>query len=385
MKRTAVCTFFLSSSLLFSQTDTTQQRPFVAGGYYDKPFVTRLLGRTALGGYIEAVWKFERVQGITEEVSFDARRFNLFTHSVISDRIRIASELEFEHGTEEIKLEFAFVDFEIHPAASFRGGILLSPLGKFNLAHDSPLNQLTERPIVSTEIIPTALSEVGLGLYGAFYPSAASRITYEAYLVNGFHEGVLLNAGGTRIPEGRGAFEEDNNNFPSFVGRAAYSPFVEVEVGVSIHTGPYNRYKVEDFKIDSRRDVTIAAADWEYRQNNFELVGEYAFASINVPPSLRGLYAERQQGMYAQLAYHFGRGVLEFLPRSKFTVIVRHEFVDFDTAIEGDAVQRLTVGLNFRPGEDTVFKFDYHFQWQWDRVDVLEQSAGLRLSVASYF
>lgn len=29
-------------------------RPFVEGGAYDKPYLTRLLGRTAIGGYAEA-------------------------------------------------------------------------------------------------------------------------------------------------------------------------------------------------------------------------------------------------------------------------------------------------------------------------------------------
>lgn len=380
-------TFFIVSVLgpsLYGQVDTAAQRPFVRGGYYDKPFMTRL-GRTAIGGYIEAVWKFERVQGLTEEISFEARRFNIFTHSVVADRIRVASELEFEHGTEEIKLEFAFIDFELHPSMSFRGGILLSPLGKFNLAHDSPLNQLTERPVVSTQIIPTALSEAGLGFYGSLFPSIKSRITYEAYFVNGFHDGVLTLNNRTSIPDGRAAFEEDNNTHPSFVGRVAYSPWVETELGLSIHTGPYNRYEVEGMEIDTRRDISITAVDWEYRYGDIEFLGEYARAWIDVPTSLRGLFAENQQGMYAQAAYHFARGFFSGMARSKLTAVLRYEAVDFDGDIEGDAVQQLTVGLNFRPVEDTVFKFGYHYHWAWSRVNVLEKSAGLRFSVASYF
>lgn len=375
----------LDSSGVQDTAKPAASKPFVAGGYFDKPFITRLFGRTAIGGYMEAVWKFERAAGVTEAVSFEARRFNIFTHSVIADRLRIASELEFEHGTEEIKLEFAFLDFEIHPAFSFRGGILLSPLGKFNLSHDSPLNNFTERPIVSTQIIPTALSEPGMGFYGAFFPTAASRITYEIYAVNGFHDGVVTSSEGTRIAEGRGAFEEDNNPLPSVVGRVAYSPMVELELGASVHTGPYNRYKVEQFTIDDERNLTIAAIDWEFRTSDIEIVGEFAQATIDIPPPLRGLFAERQQGLYAQANYQFGRGVIPFLPRSHFTAIGRYEFVDFDTAIAGDAVQRVSVGLNFRPVEDTVFKLDYNYNWQWSRVNVVDNAVGINFSVASYF
>ena len=368
--------------------DTTgreAERPFVTGGYYDKPFVTRLFGRTAIGGYMEALWKFERTEGINEPPSFEARRFNLFTYSVVSDRLRVAAELEFEHGTEEIKLEFAFLDFEIHPALTFRGGILLSPIGKFNLAHDSPLNNLTERPLVSTLIIPAAFSEAGMGFYGAFFPTAESRLTYELYAVNGLHDGVLTAADGTRIAEGRGAFGEDNNSLPSLVGRLAYSPSMALEVGVSLHTGPYNRYMADDLQIDDKRNLTLAALDWEYRQGAWEVIGEIARASIDVPPSLRGLFAEQQQGLYAQMNYHFGGGWIPVMARSRFTVVGRYELVDLDAGIGGDAIQRFSLGLNFRPVEDTVFKLDYRFDRLWNRVDVAERSVGVNFSVASYF
>ena len=124
-------------------------------GAWDKPYLARLAsGRAAVGGYAEAHFRFEREEGITEELTFVPKRFNLFFHAAVSDRFRMASELEFEEGTEEILLELAILDFEVHPALTFRAGMLLTPLGKFNLAHDSPANRMTDRPLVSTQIIP---------------------------------------------------------------------------------------------------------------------------------------------------------------------------------------------------------------------------------------
>lgn len=376
----------LLAQLSPAQEDSLEvERPFVRGGVYDKPFVTRLFGRTAIGGYMEAVWKFEREEGVTEEVSFEARRFNLFAFSRISDRARLFAEIEFEHGTEEIAVEFAAIDFEFHPTFIFRGGILLSPLGKFNLAHDSPLNELTDRPVVSTQIIPTALSEAGMGFYGSLFPSESSRLTYELYGVNGFNDGVVLSGIGTSTRDGRGDVGEDNNPSPSFVGRLGYSPITELEFGVSLHTGPYNRYKADEFFVDERRNLTISAFDWEYNAGDFDLLGEYAHASVNIPASLQGLFAERQQGIYSQVNYRFGTGWLSPLPQSHFMAIVRYEFVDFDTDLGGDAQQRLSLGLNFRPTSDTVFKLDYHYDWHWSVVNVLERGAGVNFSVASYF
>jgi hypothetical protein len=85
-------------------------------------------------------------------------------------------------------------------------------------------------------------------------------------------------------------------------------------------------------------------------------------------------------GYYVQGNYHFmpewirKLAPTHFSEASTFTAVVRWEAVDTDT---GDKtrlangqisnqreLQRLTIGLNFRPIEDTVFKFDYQFNTQ---------------------
>ena len=361
----------------------SDSRPLVEGGIDDKPFIARA-GGTRIGGYAEAHFRLEREEGVTEELTFVPKRFNLFTYTPVSDRVRVASEMEFEEGGEEIKIEMAVIDFEIHPALAFRGGIILSPLGRFNLSHDSPTNDLTDRPLVSTQLIPTALSEAGMGFLGAFHPTAASRITYEIYAVNGFSEGVLLSdPGGTRMAAGKGNFE-DNNNHPSWVGRVAISPQPAWELGGSFHTGPYNTWEAEGLAIDEKRHLTILALDWDLAWRSFEWVGEYARASIEVPPE-SGIFQASQQGFYAQVNAHFGQGRVAALPKSVFTGVVRMGAVDFDAGAVGDSHRRLTLGLNFRPGEDTVFKLDYQRNWERDPFNNEAKGAAFLFSVATYF
>ncbi len=363
-----------------------QQRdqPLVRGGIDDKPFVTRMGKGPRIGGYTEAHFRYEREDGITEELSFEAKRFNIFIYTLVSDRVRVASELEFEEGGEEIKIEIALLDFEIHPALTFRGGVILSPLGRFNLAHDSPAHDLTDRPLVSTRIIPTTLSEAGMGFYGAFHPTAQSRVTYEVYGVNGFDDDVLIgDPDGTRIAAGKGNFE-DNNNRPAWVGRFTFSPQPAGEVGFSFHTGPYNTWDAEGLAIDEKRSLSIVALDWDASWKRFEVLGECARAAIDVPPE-SAVFQENQQGFYAQLNAHFGKGLVAALPASVFTGIVRYGSVDFDGDAEGDDHRRLTLGLNFRPEEDSVFKLDYQRNWTRDPFQNEGKGAALLFSAATYF
>jgi len=362
-------------------------RPFVKGGFYDKPHLFKLAsGKANLGGYAEAHFRYERENGILEERTFVPKRFNLFFHSFVSERFSMAAELEFEEGTEEILLELAILDFELHPTATFRAGMLLSPLGKFNLAHDSPSNKMTDRPLVSTQIIPTALSEPGAGFFGAFYPSANMRMTYELYAVNGFDGDIIDESdAGTRIAEGRHNVEDNNNSF-AFTGRLGISPTPRSDFGFSFHRGQYNKTFLEDISIDDARYVTLWALDGEYAWRWFTFLGEYARASVDLPIGLVGsIYASKQQGFYLQGSAAFLKNVLTHIPHSYFEGVVRYDWVDMDADLVGDHQTRLTLGLNFRPSSESVFKLNYLYHWSRDRNNVTGAGAGVLCSVATYF
>jgi hypothetical protein len=389
-----VCLLALGSVLsvsLGAQSDTTRRdtirvdRPFVRGGVYDKPFENRLGSRTAFGGYAEAHARLERADGAKEVSGFVAKRFNLFASARVSDVVRFASELEFEDGGEEIKLEFAAIDLRIHPSFAVRGGMILSPVGRFNLSHDSPLNEFTDRPLVSTELIGVALSEPGFGALGQFRAGTRGRVTYELYATNGFHEGLISNAeDGTRIPLGRGNLE-DNNGSPAFVGRVTWSPVPAFEFGLSTHRGAYNVFQVDGMEIEERRGLSIVVADAEANVAGFRLQGEFAAAQVDIPGSLNGIYASKQSGFYLEGLREFGRGWVRTLPSSVFAAKARFDAVDFNTAMPGDSRAQFTVGLNFRPTAESVLKLDYVRGRTRDEFNNAGERAAFLLSLATYF
>ena len=366
-----------------ARADTT--RPFVRGGAYDKPYQTRLLGRTAIGGYAEAHARHERVDGARAASGFAIRRFNLFASTRVSDVVRMAAEIEFENGTEEILLEYAAIDVRLHPSFALRGGMLLSPLGRFNLSHDSPLNEFTDRPLVSTELLGVALSEPGFGALGQFAAGPRGRLTYELYLTNGFHEGLIRDAeDGTRVPLGRQNVDDENGS-PAVVGRVAWSPRVGIEVGVSAHHGAWNVFEEDGVVVDRRRDLTIGVLDAEVIVAGFRLSGEAARARVDIPEGLRGIYAEAQGGLFVDLARDFGRGWIATLPEGLFTAKVRVDWLDFDRDVTGDDVAQLSAGVNFRPTSDSVIKFDLVRGWSHDRFNNRSEHARLLASFATYF
>jgi hypothetical protein len=375
----------------------TARTPFQRGGIYDRPYILKLGGNTAIGGYAEMNSNYERVDGISEGFSFENRRFNIFLYSAISERVKLNSELEFEHGTEEIKLETALVDVLLTTPINLRAGILLSPIGRFNIAHDGPRYNVIDRPLVSTRIIPATLSEVGTGFFGAFYLTPFDRLTYEIYAVNGLSDGVLLGSGeGTRIPEGKSeeAFEEDNNSSPAFTGRLAYNPRFGGEVGLSFYAGRYNTYSSEGIAIDDPRNLRIFALDAEYRWRRWHFRGEAALASIDTPEDHvdDDFLAKRQRGFYFEGNYTFLRRAIFAMPEAAVALFSRYDYIDlnvghFDKTGQniGDAIRRVTVGISFRPTSDTAIRLSCWRQWEDDLFNNRSHSMNIQFGVATYF
>ena len=347
---------------------------------YQKPFLVK--GRASLGGYMDLEF-----HAGDEGSTFDQHRFVPFIYAEVSDRVHVASEIEYEHGGEvagdevtdgEISVEFATVDVKAFDALNFRGGIILSPLGRLNVYHDSPMLDLTERPLVDREVIPTTLSEAGLGLYGSFGLSEMLLVNYEGYIVNGFKDSAVED--GLLDPhEGAGSKSEDNNNSRAFVGRLGVSPRLGTEFGVSVHTGDYDSLGTQN--------LTLAALDGRFAAGPFEFLGEGALGRADYEESPGVEETAESAGFYLEGHFHFLSGAISALPQSVFTAAARADYVDHDQNVDGLDQERLTLGLNFRVTEETVFKNDLLFDRgrALDASDWDDTQTSYRFSVATYF
>ena len=402
---------------------------------YAKPFVSS--PKAIVGGYMDIQYRSQRKgvletgdysginnnQGTTN--GFDQQRFVPFIYADITEHVKFASELEIEHGVRakgesEISLEFAHMDYLVNEPFNIRAGILLIPIGKFNLLHDSPLNDLTDRPLVSQFVIPSTMSETGAGFYGTFYPGRTSKLDYEFYVTTG-PCGYTAN-GTPNVSEGSGTKNSrqrkcsessdglDINNGKAVSGRLAYSPMLGVEVAGSSYYGNQSP--------TSYNPLSITALDWTLQKGPFELIGEAAWAyargnsraipgnTIGFTPGalMTGLNTfnplaappQRIQGFYIQGNYHFMPSFLTALsPKrfgegSTFTAVVRYDRVNLnlDNRAESEGqMEQISFGLNYRPVEDAVFKISYQYLPKSFNPNTMQRihDGALVLSAATYF
>lgn len=352
---------------------------------YAKPFLSA--PKAIVGGYVDAMYNILSRQNLDNPSrnSFGQQRLVPFIYADITDHIKFAAEIEFERGATNapqtgdgsMSVEFAQLDYLVNEMINIRGGLLLMPVGKFNLLHDSPLNDLVDRPMVSRIVIPSTWFEAGAGIYGTLYPSALSKVDYELYAVNGMSQtaGAITDLG---VRGARGSVSRDRDDSKNIVGRVAFSPMLGIEIAGS---GYYGQYK-PSAGTTAAGHIGIYAVDWTLQRGPFELIGEAAWARMTnnnatgvaaAPIGPAGMF-----GYYIQGNYHFMPEILQrmapshFSEASTFTATLRWEHVDTDTdnrtIVNGVGnrreLDRLTVGLNFRPIPDTVFKINWQYNAQ---------------------
>lgn len=368
------------------------------GGVYTKPFLRRYGRNTYLGGYMD--FEFRAPEDEDAAHGFTQKRFIPFIYSDISDRVKLATEIEFEFGgvgggrSGEVILEFGTIDFLVTEWINWRGGYLLTPLGKFNLVHDSPIQDLTDRPLVDQLIIPSTLTDLGMGLFGTLYPTELSKLDYEIYVTDGVFKG-LDEDGNIGIGEmnglrsAKGGYNDDSyNKSPAVVGRVSFSPFIGLDFGASAYTSRYDE--------NNNNQLTISALDFTYQRGAFEFLGEGAYAFIETDDFAKDSgITDDMWGYYLEARYHFMPPFLRnlspqlFSENSTFTAVLRWDQVQ--TAGRDDDFEnvhwlrsRITPGLNYRYTEDTVFKLDY--QINMENKDMPDEANNAFLfSVATYF
>lgn len=335
------------------------------------------ISQTTLGGYGE--FSFAKYPGL--DSSFDPRRFVLFLYSPITQRISVATELEWEHGGTpnkiggqvgpgDVALEFSVIDVKLWDALTLRAGIILMPLGRLNVNHDAPSLELTDRPLVDTYIIPSTWSEVGAGLTGRINTGPV-LLAYEVYAVNGLGSAI---ADGNGLRSARGSLLEDNNSDKAFTGRLSayyYQPRgrwrPNLEVGLSGYTGEYDR---------SHHRINLLAADLLLRNAYLELAGEYARAFIDsgfdddyalssrlpVPTAMQGFYLELRGRLPLRLLVPRLRTLPLWLGEASLLLALRYEEIDTDLSlVNQNDRRRFSVGLNLRLSAALVFKHELQF------------------------
>ncbi|HEU5262784.1 MAG TPA: hypothetical protein VFU41_15295, partial [Gemmatimonadales bacterium] len=216
--------------------------------------------------------------------TFDAHNLNVIIVGKLRGDLFAAAELEYEHGGEEIALEFAYLAFTRWRYVNIVAGKFIVPFGNFNVSHPAWISKVPGRPFGFDNVFPATYEDIGLMLRGGLPAGYLSRVTYDVWVVNG-----LAGADGADVRDLRdNLVDVDRNKFVG--GRLGFVARMGLDVGASINTGRY----------DSANDLTITlfGADARYERSGFEIRGEFVQANQDATAG-----QIKKRGGYGQLAY----------------------------------------------------------------------------------
>lgn len=274
--------------------------------------------------------------------SFDADLFDLVLNFNISDQIRAAADLTWEHGpaTEDkrgnVAMEYGFVEYTFSDLAKIRVGKMFTPFGLFNQIHTAKPAFLTVKEPASTNkperivtdaqrFFPRWGAGIALQGDGTF---GERQFDYDVFVANGEQDGT-------------NPYEEDNNKTKSVTGRMRFEPTENLKVGASAY---YD---------DSSTDTVISkvrsqGVELEWTPRQFHLLAEMVIGSVESGPG----GAKDQLGWFVQPAYRFDNGMTPYL---------RFDWIDPDTKKSSDEGFDVVLGVNYELSKWFMIKVENNY------------------------
>lgn len=344
---------------------------------------------TTIGGYGEATYNNYRDKAVKDEA--DLRRFVLFFGHRFNDKLRLFSELEVEHsqvrGNQgEVALEQAYIEYNLHPNANLRAGLMLMPLGILNETHEPPTFYGVERNEVERRIIPSTWRELGLAVQGNVLDGLEYNVgittSLDATRYSSASSGVrdLRTSGAQAAANDLALFAAVNYRQPGW------------QLGASLFTGntAQNGIGANTRSALAGKDARLTLWDvhGKYSIGNLDLQALYARGTltdtlfINQASSIAtgsGNAAPKSfWGGYGQAAYHvWKKGEMRLSP------FVRYERYDTQASVDSGFTKNplnnervITAGANFNLSSDVVFKADWQDYQEDNRKDRFSLGVG---------
>jgi hypothetical protein len=273
--------------------------------------------------------------------SFDADAFVLVMNFTPSNRLRISSNLSWEHGPAledlrgNVALEYAFAEFYVWDALKVRAGKQLIPFGIYNEIH-------TAKPLFLSVKEPFSTNKIDkLGSSQRYYPRWGAGIEllgtgqvggrdwdYVVLVTNGDQKVKAMTA------EFPNPFELDDNAAKSITGRVRFHPIKTITVGASIYTDSLEEFDAKGIHTGKTTSLMSygGQATWDERHGGVEL--EYIHGHTETSAGVRDV----RSGISAMAWGNLGR-VRPYL---------RYEGHDPDSNLPDNDATTVLGGINLR-------------------------------------
>lgn len=325
----------------------------------------------------------------------DMERFVLSPRFIISDNVKIVSEIEFEHGGTgttmeydtldefgefemevekggEVVVEEIYVSIDYLPNLNIKIGHMVIPIGMNTQRHLPNLYYSAVRNRSETRIIPDTWHETGVMIEGSY----KNKLHYKAMIMNGLNSEFFNSAHWIKAGHQK-RFEYVNTDNLAGAVRVDYGDVLGSHIGASFYMGNSgdNRNKRQ-----LKEDATVTIADihgvYEYKGLNIRalaLLGKLSdseavtTANRGLPNALeakRSPVASEALAWFVEAGYNISPLIKQL--DKDLIVFSKYDFSDSMYDTEGvipdlDQYEQSTVtaGLNYVYSPNLIFKAEF--------------------------
>ena len=268
-----------------------------------------------------------------KNASFDADLIDLVWNINATDRLRIATDMIWEHGAASeddrgnVAIEYAFAEYTVHDWLRFRAGKMFTYFGIYNEIH-------TAKPVFLTVKEPHSTNkDQKFGSNIRFYPRWIAGV---AVLGNGSVNNTAFNyvlqvANGEQ--ENTNSFEKDDNTEKAVLGRLRLTPLNDVSIGLSFYRDRLSELDPTGTDTGKRTSLFSYGGHVEWKPGNWGFEFEYVAGFVN--PSFAN--KKSRHGLTFMSSYAF---------LDDYTPYLRYEFLDPDKSAGDDRAHLYIYGIN---------------------------------------
>ena len=139
--------------------------------------------------------------------------------------------------------------------------------------------------------------------------------------------------------------------------------------------GVYNKYEDDGLTLDIKRRVNVFALDFNTTIPKIKTAinAEWAWVNVNVPDTYTEQFGEKQQGGFIDFVQPIFKRPMFGFEDAVLNAALRLEYVDWNKGKFkstggniADDVFSIVPAISWRPGAQTVIRFNYRYNWQHD-------------------
>ena len=273
--------------------------------------------------------------------SFDADLIDLVLGFQVSDRLRAAMDITWEHGAASedgrgnVALEYGFAEYTVSDLFKIRVGKMFTPFGIFNEIHTAKPAFLTVKEAPSTN----KPKRIVAGAY-RFFPRWGTGIGFQGEGI--FHDRSfdydVVIANGEQ--DNSNPFEEDDNIAKSVTARFRIDATPALKIGVSVY---YDHITEPGFDA-----IWSHGLQMEYLKRRLRVLTEVVLGRKDLAAG----GSLDQLGWFVQPSFHFDNGVTPYL---------QYGYIDPDLDTNNDAGFDLIIGVNYEVSPFFMIKVENNY------------------------